>query len=392
MHYLGNQWRAVKILADENIPMAREVFGSLGELVLKPGRTISAQDLLDVDALIVRSVTRVNESLLRNSSVGFVGTCTIGIDHLDLDYFQNTHIQWASAPGCNATSVVEYVLSALSALSLHGKYLREKTVAIVGCGNVGSKLLSALTRLNVKCCVYDPFLSEHQCLDLVELNEALACDIICLHTPLTFNGDHPTFHMIGEREISALAPGTVLINAGRGGVINNSALRQRLEDQNDLTVVLDVWESEPDIDLPLMDLVTIATPHIAGYSYDGKVKGTYQVYQALCEHLARLNAEAQHKTIDLYSLLPALNVPVLHWSGNRIKEDAFAYIRQSYDVLADDKHFRLLMHNSAQPGIEFDVMRKKYAVRREFGNYFIPAQVNGEMKELLLNLGFMDLH
>ncbi len=372
----------MKITIDENIPYAKDFFGGLAEIQLLPGREIKNSDLVDSNALIVRSVTRVNQELLTNSSVGFVGTCTIGTDHLDVDYLDKHNIRWTSAPGCNAISVVEYVLSALSALNTPWI---TATIGIVGCGNVGGALYRKLKQLGVECCVYDPFLTDEQCPDLTDLETVLQSSVICLHTPLTKTGSHPTYHMLGDKELDSIPSDTTLINAGRGAVIDNEALYRRLS-RCDLNVVLDVWEGEPEIQLTLMERVAIATPHIAGYSFDGKVTGTEMVYNSLCQYMdiAPLIRKNQ--------ILPELEAPALHWSGNRFPGDIYSYIRQSYDILSDDKQFRSNQLNSAFPGKAFDQQRKTYPARREFGNYYLPSQVSSRLKNILIKLGFAEAH
>lgn len=372
----------MKITIDENIPYAQEFFGSLADIQLLPGREITNADLQDSQALIVRSVTRVDQRLLANTPVNFVGTCTIGTDHLDLPYFQEHDINWSSAPGCNANSVVEYVISALSALN--APWITS-TVGIIGCGNVGGALYRKLKQLGIKCRVYDPFLSDGQCADLTDLEIVLQSNVICLHTPLTTTGPHPTFHLLGDNELELIADDAVLINAGRGAVIDNQALYRQLTQRN-LKVVLDVWEGEPNIMLKLLDHVSIATPHIAGYSYDGKVAGTEMIYSALCKHLSRL------PTVKVGDVLRELESPALHWSGNRFPSDIYAYVRQSYDILNDDKIFRASQMNSISPGKAFDELRKNYPIRREFANYYLPTQVSDRLKNSLIAIGFRELH
>jgi erythronate-4-phosphate dehydrogenase len=273
------RWRLV---ADENIPFAREVFGTLGEVVTLPGRTLTRADLVAADALLVRSVTRVDGSLLVETPVTFVGTCTIGIDHLDTQWFDQNGIAWASAPGCNANSVVQYALAAMARLRPHWL---SQTVGIIGCGNVGGHLHRVLRGLGVAVKCYDPWLTLSQNPDLTTLDELLSCDIICVHTPLITTGAHPTLHLLNAERLAALRPGALLISAGRGAAIDNHALKALLPHRQDLDVVLDVWEPEPLLDVELLRRVTLGTPHIAGYSYDGKINGTLQIYHKLCQHL-----------------------------------------------------------------------------------------------------------
>jgi erythronate-4-phosphate dehydrogenase len=272
----------MRIVADENIPLVNAFFGHMGEVVCLPGRTMTATDVRDADALIVRSVTKVNPALLDGSKVKFVGTCTIGVDHLDHTYLAANGIGWSSAPGCNANSVVEFVYAALCHLDIN--WLPVK-FGIIGCGNVGGLLYKRLKAQGADVRCYDPNLTLTQNPDLTSLDEVLACDVISMHTPLVTTGPHPSFHLLGRKELLQLKTGAVLINCGRGPVINNQALLDVLAERDDLRVVLDVWEPEPDISLELLNRVLLGSPHIAGYSYDGKLNGTEMIYQALCRHL-----------------------------------------------------------------------------------------------------------
>ncbi|KZZ72600.1 erythronate-4-phosphate dehydrogenase, partial [Oleiphilus sp. HI0128] len=258
-------------------------FGDLGDIVKLPGREIKAEHLSDADFLIVRSVTKVNRELLENSSVKFVGTCTIGIDHIDTDYLDQQGIRYCNAPGCNANSVVEYVLSCLSILTeTHSLDLGSVTVGIVGYGNVGSLLAARLEKLGIKFKACDPFLDDDS---LVSFEEVMRCDLISLHVPLSKEGTHPTYHMIDKQVLESLQPEQILINSSRGPVIDNDDLNDFLDHQPQFTAILDVWEREPELNVELARKVFIGTPHIAGYSFDGKVLGTEMVYRALCQFL-----------------------------------------------------------------------------------------------------------
>lgn len=353
----------MKIVADENIPLVEAFFQEFGEIVRLPGRQMTAADVRDADALLVRSVTRVDAALLAGSSVGFVGTCTIGVDHLDQDYLVAHDIRYSSAPGCNANSVVEYVYAALTHLNVNWQTAK---VGIIGCGNVGGLLHSRLRDQGVDCYCYDPLLDSDYP-DLTHLEEVLACDIISMHTPLTTTGPFPSFHLLGEQELRQLKPGAVLLNCGRGAVIDNRALLGVLEDRPDLRVVLDVWEPEPDINLALLDKVVLGTPHIAGYSYDGKLKGTEMIYSALCRHL---NVNPAKSVADL---IPPLADNTLRLTSDDEWIAAKALIAQVYDIAADDQRLRDLAAR-ARAGAEsfavgFDNLRKHYPIRREFHNY-----------------------
>lgn len=379
----------MRIIADENIPMVEEFFADLGEVVRLPGRSMTAEDLRGADALLVRSVTKVNQALLAESQVRFVGTCTIGVDHLDRDYLDSAGITWASAPGCNANSVVEYVYAALAHLDIDWL---ERRVGIIGCGNVGGLLHTRLRAQGVECHCYDPFLDLEQNPDLIDLESVLDCDIVCLHTPYTTDGPHPTHHLIGKKELARLRPGALLLNGGRGPVVDNTALLEHLESGASLQVVLDVWEPEPDISQSLLQLVDLGSPHIAGYSYDGKVTGTEMIYQALCQHLG------QEPSKRLSEQLPALDNDQCLIRANDPWLALRNAVEQVYAIAADDRRLRALAQR-ADAGEEsfgngFDALRKHYPVRREFNNYrlvFEPEvelQARAKITERLVPLGF----
>lgn len=374
----------MKILADENIPLVKEFFQAIGNVVTRAGRTIQAEDVRDAKALLVRSVTNVNEALLRDSNVEFVGTCTIGVDHLDQTWLQSNQIEFLSAPGCNANSVVEYVYAALCYLDVDW---RNKKFGIIGCGNVGGLLYKRLKLQGVNCYCYDPLRSDDQNTDLTSLENVLACDIISMHTPLTKTGEHPSFHLISLPELEQLKAGAVLINCGRGSVINNADLLSFLKVRSDVRVVLDVWEPEPDISLDLLDKVSLGSPHVAGYSYDGKLKGTEMIYQALCKHLHR------DATLSLSQLVPALtNNKLVLAEGMAEWEQIKQLISQVYSIADDDKRLRDLAQR-ARAGKEnfaegFDNLRKHYPTRREFQNYAIDPAQHKIATEWLRVLGF----
>jgi len=348
---------------DENIPLGRDFFAALGEVVTKPGRNLCAADVVDADVLLVRSVTQVNEALLAESRVRFVGTCTIGTDHLDKAYLNQQGIRWSSAPGCNANSVTEYVLSCLACLE--PQWL-QACVGIVGCGNVGGRLYQRLTELGVACKVYDPFLTSESIPDLSSLDEVLACDVVCVHAPLTTDTAYPSVHLLGTQQLRQLKHGAVLISAGRGAVVDNQALSKLLDERSDLRVALDVWEPEPLLDLSLLQKVNLASPHIAGYSYDGKVLGTAMVYRALCEHLQRPEA------VQLEELLDGQLVD-LEVIDAELQAQLNELILQVYDVREDDRRLRaalaLVAGDEASRARTFDELRKFYPERRGYHRY-----------------------
>lgn len=353
----------MRIVADENIPLLDEFFAGFGEIHRLPGRSIDAAAVADADLLLVRSVTRVDRALLQDTAVKFVGTCTIGTDHLDLDYFQQAGITWASAPGCNARGVVDYVLGSLLLLAeQQGVELATRTYGVIGAGQVGNRLIKVLRGLGWNVLVCDPPRHAAEGGDYVSLQQVLdECDVISLHTPLERTGEHPTHHLFDSARLAALKSGSWLINASRGAVVDNLALRELLVQRADLQVVLDVWEGEPQVDVDLAALCRIATPHIGGYSLDGKLRGTAQIYQALCQHLGvAANVELTH-------LMPAAWLKNLTIDASADPVWALASIcRSVYDPRRDDADFRRSLQGDAGARrTAFDRLRKHYPMRRE---------------------------
>ncbi|MFK0574022.1 4-phosphoerythronate dehydrogenase PdxB [Endozoicomonas sp.] len=359
----------MKIVADENIPLLMECFGAMGEVVALPGRSITPDDVKDADALLVRSVTTVNRALVENSALKFVGTATAGFDHIDRDFLASRGIVFSHAPGCNATAVVEYVLAALDVLAERDSFeLRDRKVGIIGKGQVGGRLYQMMERLGVEVCASDPLLEaeagSEESTRYVSLDELIKCsDVICLHTPLTTDKTHPTHHLISEQQLQSMQSGTILINAGRGPVIDNAALKKCLSQRDDLTVVLDVWEYEPDADPELMSRVDIATPHIAGYSLDAKIRGTEMIYKALCQHFG-LPARVRLPAITPLPVLKQIKFS----EGICFSTTCSRAIRSVYDIRRDDAAMRkaLMGAEALQRKLKFDFLRKDYPERREF--------------------------
>ncbi|WP_286238012.1 4-phosphoerythronate dehydrogenase PdxB [Neptuniibacter halophilus] len=371
------QNKKLKILADENMPMAREIFSRFGEVILRPGREIGAADLVGIDALLVRSVTRVDQALLADSPVQFVGTATIGTDHVDQAYLAQRKICFSNAPGCNADAVVEYVLSCIFLLAAQqGFNPAERVYGIIGVGNVGGRLQRRLQALGYKVLLNDPPRAEQES-GFVELDSLLQqADIICAHTPLTRSGKHPSYHLLGSEQLGRLRENAILLNAGRGPVIDNTALLQIGRQRSDLTFVLDVWEHEPAVDPALAQRCAIVSPHIAGYSLDGKIRGTYMLYQALCRHLGEACGES------LNDFLPEAE---LAWTPEEGRSP-LEIMQLIYDPREDDRLLRetLNLPLDAQKKA-FDQLRKGYRVRREFAALEV---ADSRQPELLKGLGF----
>jgi erythronate-4-phosphate dehydrogenase len=364
----------MKILGDSQILLFEELFSHLGETATYTGRTISAEQLDNVDVLITRSTVNVDKALLANTSVKFVGTCTIGIDHFDTNYLESKGIAWTNAAGCNANSVAQYVLSAMAQLSPNWLH---STVGIIGCGNIGGQVYRRLRALGVNCRVYDPFLSAADNPDLCDLKTVLRSDIVTSHAPLTLSGAYPSFHLLGEKELEQLHDNSLLISAGRGAVIDNQALLRKLAHEKNICVALDVWENEPNILTELIPLLDIVTPHIAGHSLEGKENGTVMVYEKLCEFLQMTPPIASQQVINR-------DTSILAFDGKGFSPEALfnQLLLAVYPIMEDDQRLRnwSVSQGAANSTADytiaehFDHLRKHYPVRREYSHFIFPPE------------------
>lgn len=374
----------MKILVDENMPYARELFGRTGEVIAVPGRPVPAEALAEADALMVRSVTKVNEALLGGKAIKFVGTATAGTDHIDEDFLTRAGIGFSAAPGCNAIAVVEYVFSALLMLAERdGFQLTDRTVGIVGVGNVGGRLQKRLEALGIKTLLCDPPRADRgEPGDFCSLETLVAqADVLTFHTPLYQDGPYQTLHMADEALLQALKPGTILINACRGPVVDNAALLRVLKQRRDLSVVLDVWEPEPDLNVELLERVDIGTAHIAGYTLEGKARGTTQVFEAWTRFIG------QAQQVALETLLPAPEFGRISLHGPLDQPTLKRLAHLVYDVRRDDAPLRKV---AGQPG-EFDRLRKQYLERREWSSLRVECD-DADAAALLQKLGFNAVH
>lgn len=274
----------MKIVVDDKIPYIRETICQLAdETVFLSGAAITADDVRDADVLVVRTRTRCNQQLLEGSKVQLVVTATIGYDHIDTQWLQEAGIRWTNCPGCNSGSVAQYVECALLLLEQQkGLSLHESTIGIVGCGHVGSKVKAVAERLGMQVLVCDPLLDNPSFVSLDEIERR--CDVITFHVPLTREGQYATWHMADEDFFHRLPRVPYIINTSRGEVVDNQALLQALQDGRVRDSIIDVWEHEPHPDAALLDKVFIGTPHIAGYSADGKTNADNMVIDAICQH------------------------------------------------------------------------------------------------------------
>lgn len=358
----------MKILADENIPLVRETFGPLGQLQQMPGRQMTSDHVRNIDVLLVRSVTRVDENLLSNSAVKYVATATIGTDHLDIPYLESRGIQWSAAPGSNAGSVADYLISCLLYISeLEETPLSELSLGVIGCGNVGGLVARRARGIGMKVVENDPPLMRlTDDARFSPLKDIFGCDIITLHTPLTFDGVDATYHLVEHRFLSRMKAGGYLINTGRGAVVDQSMLKSALLD-GEIFSILDVWENEPAIDKQLLQLLAFGTPHIAGYSYDGKVRGSWMIYHQVCNWL---NVEPSLTYESLISSALPPNRLYLHGADKSNQDVLFEAVMQTYDVADDDSLMWTMLEDVPRDRVAevFDSLRKNYSMRREFSS------------------------
>lgn len=383
----------VKVVVDQNISLPADLSDHL-QLTVLPGRDIRPCDVRDADALLVRSVTRVNRTLLQNSSVRFVGTATSGTDHLDLEWLATAGIAVADAAGANANAVTDYVLSCLASL------LRDELmmwsglrVAVVGVGRVGSQLVGRLQGLGVNCVGCDPFQQVVEGLSYVPLSDALTADVVCLHTPLTITGPHPTWHMLDADHLANLAPQTILINAGRGEVIDNQALRVHAQRFPERKFILDVWENEPFPDAELLRLAYIATPHIAGYSLESKEQAGHRILNALYQHFELSEGTGQPATDARGESAAFDRQTPAKWAMSRVAQSAVAKnILRGFSAWELSERFSrdyLAATTSGQAGETFDRYRREQLSRREFSALPLPgSQFDDEIGRALTAAGF----
>lgn len=379
----------MKIIADANLKDIEIYFSQFGELQLIPGREINAQTLTNADALLTRSVTNVDKALLERSNVKFVGTATSGTDHVDQVYLTSHGIAFAHAHGSNAQAVADYCLSAFLKYSRIIEPKAEKSrIGIIGLGAVGGTLARQLQAIGVEVLAYDPLLTEEQRLHSIALGvefttvieDIFDLEAVSIHTPLSFSGVHSTCNMIGLPLLDRLPKAAVLINASRGEVINESELLSFLEARPDVFSVLDVWHNEPDLNLELMALATIATPHIAGYSRRAKTLATKMLADAFNQFL---NQEAgQFSSPDEL----ASDKLTLKASASESVGD---FVSSALPLEAWSAEFKSQILNSSERGAAFDQFRKSMVNRAEFSDFEIAAsQLDYQELTILKNLGF----
>lgn len=378
----------MKIIADINIPFAKECFSSIGEVSLVGGRDITKEIVADADILLVRSVTKVSRELLEGSNVKFAATATIGVDHVEVGYLKQRGIGFASAPGSNANSVAEYVVAALLDIGNEKDITLEgKSIGIIGVGNVGSRVAQKVSALGMKAVLNDPPLRRRSGDTKYEpIEKVYDCDFVTIHTPLTVEGVDKTYHLADKAFFDSVKKDCVFLNTSRGAVVDSAALKGAIKNNKFKAVALDVWEAEPNIDIELLDMVDIATPHIAGYSYDGKVCGMIMIYRAVCDFFG-FEAEFGCK-----SFLPATELASLEVDSSFDSDIQVLYsvVKKIYDIKADDKNMRQLLNKAeAERGGWFSNLRKNYHIRREFQNTELSFGVeSGDIKTKFAGIGF----
>jgi erythronate-4-phosphate dehydrogenase len=379
----------MRIFIDENIPQGPEVFSAYGEVTTFPGRTLAREHLEEADVLLVRSITKVNAELLEGTPVRFVGTATIGVDHIDQEYLREKGIGFSAAPGCNARSVAEYFVAALLHLKMnHGVSLQGRTVGVVGYGNVGKQVAAIAPALGLKVVLSDPPLADagapHPDGPFLSLEELVRqSDIVTMHTPLTKGGAHPTLKMLNRDVFAAVGRPKVFMNMGRGEAMDEAALLEAFANGKIMHLVLDVFPGEPNITPELARKARLISPHVAGYSIQGKLNGTGQILTAFLAHFGL----AQKSSVKM----PVPADPVIKWvgAGRNIEDDLARCVRRSYDITRDDADLRAWVGNP-EFARHFDALRKRYPVRHEFADYTvagIPAD-RAEARARLAALGF----
>ena len=376
------------IVADENIPHVREAFAHLGEVRAVSGRAITRELLREAECLLVRSVTKVNRALLEETRVRFVATATSGFDHVDRSYLESAGIGFAYAPGSNAISVAEWVVAAILYYAMHSRVtLAGKSIGVIGVGHVGSEVVRRMEALGLRVVLNDPPLFDRTGEERYRpLAEALACDFVTLHTPLTRDEPHPTYHLANEAFFDAMKTGAVFINASRGAVADTAALKNSLALGHLGMAMLDVWEGEPNIDVDLLKVALLATPHIAGYSFDGKIKGARMIYERTCDHFGIA------PDFDWNSVLPSPLQPVIRCDGDcaNLEVCLSEVICRVYDIEGDDARFRKTLDvPSKDRGGYFTRLRKEYPVRREFALHEVTGGgLTADSIDIFRKLGF----
>lgn len=381
--YIYAKCSNMKIVCDKNIPFIEGAMDDYAEVIYMKGSDIKASDVKDASAIVTRTRTICNKELLEGSSVKLITTATIGYDHIDTGWCAQNGIEWANAPGCNSGSVQQYMASLLIEMSRRfGFDCKEKTLGIVGAGNVGSKVARIAALLGFRIIINDPPRARREGASaFVTLDELIEkSDIITCHVPLIKDGPDCTYHLFDSERISRLRRDQILINTSRGSVVDCNALRQALSQKTILAAALDVWENEPAIDTELMKLLFCGTPHIAGYSIDGKANGT----ETCVRNIGRFfDLGCKDWTIEMVPI-PAqpleFTIDAQDKHYRQVLQEAILY---SYDIMADCKRL------TASPET-FEQQRSDYPIRREFGAFTVKVENDptGRCEIFLREAGF----
>lgn len=379
----------MQILADRIIANAKEAFSVFGEVTLFEGRDLNPSMLKRADVLLIRSVTKVDATFLASTPVKFVGTATAGMDHVDVDSLEQAKITFASAPGCNANAVAEFIATSVVTFCVRENLRAESTqVAIIGHGAVGSRVEHKLVSLGFGCLLTDPFKAqENNGNDYVSLDAALGADIVTLHAPLTTDGPYPTYRLIDAPQIDRMRNCRLLINAARGGIVNEVALMARVNSDPRFHAQLDCWENEPQINRDLIAQLFRASPHVAGHSIEARQNATSMLVGALlkwCRAEPSLSKPSQqYADVDNMGL----------GEGGEIQDNfsALAHLLTQCCPINDinDAMLDLSRLSEGKAGAEFDRLRRQFAGRREFTAYQVPIEVSSRFAHnSLQELGF----
>ena len=399
------------IIIDDAIPFAKAMFAHLGVVKLVPGKQINANTVQHADALIIRSRTRINQALLHNSAVKFVGSTVVGLDHIDQTYLNQTNRHFYSAQGCNANSVAEYIMTCLLILAEKHQFdLTQKTLGIIGVGHVGSLVLKKAQALGMTCLLNDPpkvqqnpqlaHSANAKNALYTNLEHCLSADIITVHTPLTTHGQFATLDLLSAKRLKRIQPHQILINAARGGIINETAWQQT----NTLANIIDCWVNEPNINAGLYKKADIATPHIAGHALDAKITGTQMVYQALCAFWnTPPQTQWQQNLPNLPSTLnidsqqcvtqPATQSTTPHSQHKpctnlaRTLQTQLTHLTQTtHNPLLDDQAIRSVHIETVHQ--KYEDYRRNFPVYREWHQHNVHVKNNLTLRNILIKMGF----
>jgi len=375
----------MKIVIDKKIPFIVGVLERYGEVLYREGRDITRDDVRNADALIIRTRTTCDRALLEGTKVRFIASATIGFDHIDTAYCEANNIFWTNAAGCNSSSVQQYIAAAIFHLAEEFRFeLAQKTIGIVGVGNVGTKVATLCRALGMRVLLNDPPRARREgSKEFVSLDTVIEqADIVTFHVPLNPEGTDKTFHMVDEKLLSKFRKDQILINSSRGEVVDGDALKTSLKNKMLADCVLDVWEHEPDIDRELLGFSEIATPHIAGYSADGKANGTAMSVQAF----SRFFGLDLHAWYPGKVSLPAITTLEVECGDLSNQTVLGGLVKRTYDILADDARLRMSPET-------FEKQRGAYPLRREFPTYTLTLMnAPAGLKTLVQAIGFKTLN